>query len=298
MSIETETTSAALHTTPDLTTVGARIKYRREQISLNQEELARRVQVRPASISDWESGLGNPSNMFVPLLATALQCSADWIEHGPRIEREVTQETVVWPLLCVDCNRGMTDIGVKATNRKGHVLCHWCSETKRTNGTLDEWVNRDEAEIVDPQPRRRRGQPEGGARKRNTSIPAPVQVAEDGGVFPLTPLPADPSANIEAPSEPTVEEKLAALLAAKIARDSADHAYEDAKAALVPHFTDDTKKLEIPGFTLTRATTVRTSWDVKRAIEEKPIWAAMLAPYKKETTSTSYTAKIVAVSAS
>jgi transcriptional regulator with XRE-family HTH domain len=71
--------------------VGARIRARREELGLNQRELAERVDgqtVTNQRVSDWERGVNQPSQRYLQRLADALE-----VEVGYFYERERPAET-------------------------------------------------------------------------------------------------------------------------------------------------------------------------------------------------------------
>lgn len=58
---------------------GERIKRRREQLGLSQEELAARVGTSQKQISQYERGMVEPSTATVYLLSRELEVSTDWL---------------------------------------------------------------------------------------------------------------------------------------------------------------------------------------------------------------------------
>ncbi|MBM7585801.1 transcriptional regulator with XRE-family HTH domain [Bacillus pakistanensis] len=61
--------------------IGKRIKNRRKEKNLRQEDLAKKVNVSSQVISNWERGYTEPSQSDVAKLADALDCSTDFL-HG------------------------------------------------------------------------------------------------------------------------------------------------------------------------------------------------------------------------
>ena len=61
---------------------GERIKGRRGEIGLTQEQLADAVGVTYQAVQQWESGKSNPKGKRLEALAAALSCSKVWIEFG------------------------------------------------------------------------------------------------------------------------------------------------------------------------------------------------------------------------
>lgn len=60
-------------------TVGERIKALRKKIGYTQSQLAEKIGVERVSIARYESDIFLPSNKQLPLLASALQCSTDYL---------------------------------------------------------------------------------------------------------------------------------------------------------------------------------------------------------------------------
>ena len=59
---------------------GERMKHRREQLGLTQQELANAMQMRQTAISRLEhDGVPNPGAEVLRRLARALRCSVDWL---------------------------------------------------------------------------------------------------------------------------------------------------------------------------------------------------------------------------
>lgn len=62
--------------------INERIKLAREAARLNSAELARRVGVKPSSVSLWESGKNTPSVSNLAKLAVILNVRFEWISTG------------------------------------------------------------------------------------------------------------------------------------------------------------------------------------------------------------------------
>jgi HTH-type transcriptional regulator, cell division transcriptional repressor len=58
---------------------GSRIRQRRKQLNMTQEDLAAAVQAQQKQISMWERGESEPSTEMVYNLAKSLNVSADWL---------------------------------------------------------------------------------------------------------------------------------------------------------------------------------------------------------------------------
>jgi transcriptional regulator with XRE-family HTH domain len=56
--------------------IGIRIRARREELNLSQEDLARRLELDQREISRWERGRVRPSGDSLHRLGSALEC--DW----------------------------------------------------------------------------------------------------------------------------------------------------------------------------------------------------------------------------
>jgi transcriptional regulator with XRE-family HTH domain len=62
-----------------MTLQAGRIRERRKQLGLSQEELAERLQLDQKQISKWENGLGNPTAQTLINLAKTLDVTIDWL---------------------------------------------------------------------------------------------------------------------------------------------------------------------------------------------------------------------------
>lgn len=58
---------------------GYRIRQRRKQLDLSQEQLAAMVRAQQKQISMWERGETEPSTDMVYMLATEMKVSVDWL---------------------------------------------------------------------------------------------------------------------------------------------------------------------------------------------------------------------------
>lgn len=67
---------------PRVKMIGARIKTAREMQGFSLSELARRVGVRPASCSHWESCRSDPSMDNLARLAVILNVDFEWLATG------------------------------------------------------------------------------------------------------------------------------------------------------------------------------------------------------------------------
>ena len=74
----------------DLTTVGGRIKYKRLEAGLTQEQLADRLFVKFSMISRYERAESNMGIDTLKQIATALGCSASYLLEG--IEAELSDD--------------------------------------------------------------------------------------------------------------------------------------------------------------------------------------------------------------
>ncbi|ENR8888247.1 helix-turn-helix domain-containing protein [Citrobacter koseri] len=63
-------------------TLGQRIRQRRKQIGLSQNELSKTAGVSESSVSLWESDNTAPRGANLHKLASALQCSPTWLLFG------------------------------------------------------------------------------------------------------------------------------------------------------------------------------------------------------------------------
>ena len=78
-----------------MSSIGTRIKTRRAELQLTQQQLAERVSqgrggaiTHQADISCWESGRSTPATPVIAPLAAALEVSADWLLTGRDDEGE------------------------------------------------------------------------------------------------------------------------------------------------------------------------------------------------------------------
>lgn len=73
---------------------GGRIKERRQQLGLKQNQLARKIDIAATNISMWESGTTSPKGENLIRLANALKVTPEWILYGGEVEpgnRELVQ---------------------------------------------------------------------------------------------------------------------------------------------------------------------------------------------------------------
>ncbi|MCB1619587.1 MAG: helix-turn-helix domain-containing protein [Thiothrix sp.] len=62
--------------------IGSRIRQRRKELKLTQKELARRVGVTDAAVSNWESGKNELSGDSLVLVSAELLVSPVWLQTG------------------------------------------------------------------------------------------------------------------------------------------------------------------------------------------------------------------------
>lgn len=79
-------------------TIGNRIKSRRKQLNLTQEDIFVATKITPGNLSNIERGKIHPSSTTLIALSQILQCSADWILTGS----EISQEAICLDLLSPD----------------------------------------------------------------------------------------------------------------------------------------------------------------------------------------------------
>lgn len=75
-------------------TVSKRIKERREELQLTQEELAKRIGVQRPTLGRWELG-GSISEKMYPKIAEAIGRSVEWVKYGdmgPSLAPEMVSE--------------------------------------------------------------------------------------------------------------------------------------------------------------------------------------------------------------
>lgn len=59
--------------------VAERIKQRRKELGLSQDDLAKKLEIERSTVSKWESGKTNLKQSMVVKLANVLDCSPIWI---------------------------------------------------------------------------------------------------------------------------------------------------------------------------------------------------------------------------
>lgn len=69
-------------TRPGITTLGQRIRSLREAFREKQEDLAKALDVTPASVSNWESGDSKPTAERVKEIADYYKVSAGWVQYA------------------------------------------------------------------------------------------------------------------------------------------------------------------------------------------------------------------------
>jgi transcriptional regulator with XRE-family HTH domain len=63
-------------------TFGARVRQCREDLGLTRGELAERIHVTTTALAQWEVDRTHPYHDIYPRLATALQCTIDYLMTG------------------------------------------------------------------------------------------------------------------------------------------------------------------------------------------------------------------------
>jgi transcriptional regulator with XRE-family HTH domain len=72
--------------------LGDRIRRRREEMDLTQDDVARRVELTRAAIAQWESNSTSPTVIAIANLARVLECRPEWLMFGieqPEAKTEV-----------------------------------------------------------------------------------------------------------------------------------------------------------------------------------------------------------------
>jgi len=62
--------------------LGDRIRRRREEMDLTQDDIARRVELTRAAIAQWESNTTSPTVIAIANLARVLECRPEWLMFG------------------------------------------------------------------------------------------------------------------------------------------------------------------------------------------------------------------------
>jgi transcriptional regulator with XRE-family HTH domain len=79
---------------PDAATFGDRVAAAREQTGMSQNELAKRLGVRPATLRAWEDDLSEPRANRLSILAGLLNVSMMWLINGEGEGVEAPSESV------------------------------------------------------------------------------------------------------------------------------------------------------------------------------------------------------------
>tara|TARA_R110000787_G_scaffold180356_2_gene292464 strand:+ start:1264 stop:1662 length:399 start_codon:yes stop_codon:yes gene_type:complete len=79
---------------PDAATFGDRVAAAREQAGMSQNELAKRLGVRPATLRAWEDDLSEPRANRLSILAGLLNVSMMWLINGEGEGVDAPSDTV------------------------------------------------------------------------------------------------------------------------------------------------------------------------------------------------------------
>jgi transcriptional regulator with XRE-family HTH domain len=97
--------------------LGQRIRQRREELGLRQQDLATALHASPQSISKWERGENDPDIVHLPTLAKLLQVSIDWLlEVDGRLPVEEGSVAVI----------GVTTARLRGTELNPRSFAGWC----------------------------------------------------------------------------------------------------------------------------------------------------------------------------
>ena len=66
----------------DFKTIGLKIKERRQELGITQEQIANSLDVNPSHVSNIECGSANPSLTALVRIANVLECSVDYFISG------------------------------------------------------------------------------------------------------------------------------------------------------------------------------------------------------------------------
>ncbi|NRG17870.1 helix-turn-helix transcriptional regulator [Rhizobiales bacterium] len=75
-------TATIWSTVPEKSSIGERIRHAREAANLSSAQLARRLGVKTATVSGWESGRTEPRANRLTMLAGFLSVSPTWLLYG------------------------------------------------------------------------------------------------------------------------------------------------------------------------------------------------------------------------
>lgn len=75
----------------DMKTIGERIKTRRLELNLKQNDIKDAVGISSGNLSEIENGNRTPSMVTLYRLADVLECSIDWIVKGESPKKEIAK---------------------------------------------------------------------------------------------------------------------------------------------------------------------------------------------------------------
>lgn len=74
--------------------IGNRIKSRREHLGYTQKQLADKINIGRVTINHWENGNRNPTVEIIPSLAKSLQCTIKYLMTGS-MEYDIPEHTLL-----------------------------------------------------------------------------------------------------------------------------------------------------------------------------------------------------------
>lgn len=78
----TSDSNASVHSMTDVNGFGERLRERRRELGWTQQELAKRMDIGPMEVSNYERGVSKPKNERSALMAQVLGVSTAWLVFG------------------------------------------------------------------------------------------------------------------------------------------------------------------------------------------------------------------------
>lgn len=103
-------------------TIGDRIKRRRDELKMTQDDVAGKIGVTRAAVAQWELNQTAPIRKRMTELGEALECSANWLSYGeagaaePR-SASVTMSRVEFEAALRDAMQAGFDAAMAGLNR-------------------------------------------------------------------------------------------------------------------------------------------------------------------------------------
>jgi transcriptional regulator with XRE-family HTH domain len=103
-------------------TIGDRIKRRRDELHLTQDDIAGKIGVSRAAVAQWELNQTAPIRRRMTELGEALECSANWLSYGEggqaaRMSASVTMSRVEFEAALRDAMQAGFDAAMAGLSR-------------------------------------------------------------------------------------------------------------------------------------------------------------------------------------